>query len=291
MRRGDPLRQAGRRRGLARALADGRGASARRLRARPICPTAPGGRRRSRCWPACRSARASRTVAAAITYTRACRDRATGHEVERLLALAGRRTPAGAAGLAGAHRRGRGRGRRAGSRSAGSRPASWRSRRARSGAPSGGRTTPSSRRARRPAGASSAAGTMRRWPLTWSPRRRAGRERARASSSLRASAALIGGRAVLVTNDSAPLHLATAVGTPVVASSGRPCRRRASARAAPRESRAGARRLACRPCSAHGPRSARWAITAACGAPVETVAGGDGQAAGAEERRAIRPRH
>ena len=35
--------------------------------------------------------------------------------------------------------------------------------------------------------------------------------------SLRASAALIQRAAVLVTNDSAPLHLATAVGTPVVA--------------------------------------------------------------------------
>ena len=34
---------------------------------------------------------------------------------------------------------------------------------------------------------------------------------------LRASAALIRRAAALVTNDSAPLHLATAVGTPIVA--------------------------------------------------------------------------
>jgi heptosyltransferase-2 len=72
--------------------------------------------------------------------------------------------------------------------------------------------------------------------------------------SLRASAALIARAAVLVTNDSAPLHLATAVGTPVVAVFGptvpafgfgpRGLRDRVVEHAA----------LSCRPCSAHGPR-------------------------------------
>jgi heptosyltransferase-2 len=71
--------------------------------------------------------------------------------------------------------------------------------------------------------------------------------------SLRASAALIARASVLVTNDSAPLHLATAVGTPVVALFGptvptfgfgpRGARDRVVEHAA----------LPCRPCSAHGP--------------------------------------
>jgi heptosyltransferase-2 len=72
--------------------------------------------------------------------------------------------------------------------------------------------------------------------------------------TLRQSAALIARAAVLVTNDSAPLHLATAVGTPVVAVFGPtlpefgfgPTRRGDLA--------LGVQGLQCRPCSGHGPR-------------------------------------
>jgi heptosyltransferase-2 len=70
---------------------------------------------------------------------------------------------------------------------------------------------------------------------------------------LRPSAALLARAAVLVTNDSAPLHLATAVGTPVVALFGPTVPafgfgpRGAADRVVEHPS------LACRPCSAHGP--------------------------------------
>jgi lipopolysaccharide heptosyltransferase II len=71
--------------------------------------------------------------------------------------------------------------------------------------------------------------------------------------SLRESAALIHRAAVLVTNDSAPLHLATAVGTPVVALFGPTVpefgfgpRRRG-------DLALGLEDLRCRPCSIHGP--------------------------------------
>ncbi len=47
------------------------------------------------------------------------------------------------------------------------------------------------------------------------------------------SAALLKRAALLVTNDSAPLHLATAVGTPILAIFDRPCRRSATARSVP----------------------------------------------------------
>jgi heptosyltransferase II len=52
----------------------------------------------------------------------------------------------------------------------------------------------------------------------------------------RVAAAVIEQAQALVTNDSAALHLATAVGTPIVAVLGRPRRRSASARWAPRTS-------------------------------------------------------
>jgi lipopolysaccharide heptosyltransferase II len=73
--------------------------------------------------------------------------------------------------------------------------------------------------------------------------------------SLRGSAALIQRAAVLITNDSAPLHLATAVGTPVVALFGPTVPefgfgpRRAGDLALGREG------LSCRPCSRHGPQT------------------------------------
>jgi heptosyltransferase II len=73
--------------------------------------------------------------------------------------------------------------------------------------------------------------------------------------TLRESAALIQRADVLVTNDSAPLHLATAVGTPVVALFGPTVPefgfgpRRAS------DLTVGHAALACRPCSRHGPKT------------------------------------
>ena len=112
---------------------------------------------------------------------------------------------------------------------------------------------------------SSAAGTMRSWPLRSWPRRRAGRTAPPATLELRASAALIERASVLVTNDSAPLHLATAVGTPVVALFGPTVPalgfgpRGAADRALGDDARPAG------PARPMAPRSARWAITAACG--------------------------
>ena len=71
--------------------------------------------------------------------------------------------------------------------------------------------------------------------------------------SLRASAALIGRARLLVTNDSAPLHMATASGTPMVAIFGPTLPsfgfgpRGSSDRVVEHD------HLSCRPCSAHGP--------------------------------------
>ena len=71
--------------------------------------------------------------------------------------------------------------------------------------------------------------------------------------SLRASAALIGRAAVLVTNDSAPLHLATAVGTPVVALFGPTVPEFGFGPRGAGDVALGKEGLACRPCSRHGP--------------------------------------
>jgi heptosyltransferase-2 len=73
--------------------------------------------------------------------------------------------------------------------------------------------------------------------------------------TLRGSAALIQRAAVLVTNDSAPLHMATAVGTPIVALFGPTVPdfgfgpRRAG------DATLGQDGLPCRPCSKHGPET------------------------------------
>jgi len=72
--------------------------------------------------------------------------------------------------------------------------------------------------------------------------------------SLRASAALIARAAVLVTNDSAPLHLATAVGTPIVAIFGPTVPAFGFGPRGPRDEVIERSGLACRPCSLHGPR-------------------------------------
>ncbi len=71
--------------------------------------------------------------------------------------------------------------------------------------------------------------------------------------SLRESAALIAKAAVLVTNDSAPLHFAQAVGTPTVALFGPTLPSFGFAPRGPRDVALGVEGLPCRPCSRHGP--------------------------------------
>jgi heptosyltransferase-2 len=110
--------------------------------------------------------------------------------------------------------------------------------------------------------------------------------------SLRASAALIERARVLVTNDSAPLHLATAVGTPLVAIFGPTVPEQGFGPRGSRSLALGHAGLACRPCSAHGPRVCPLGHHRCMRElPVETVAEATVMVAGAEERRAIRPRH
>lgn len=72
--------------------------------------------------------------------------------------------------------------------------------------------------------------------------------------SLRGSAALLRRAAVLVTNDSAPLHLATAMGTPVVAIFGPTVPKFGFGPRGPRDRVVELEGLGCRPCSAHGPQ-------------------------------------
>jgi heptosyltransferase-2 len=72
--------------------------------------------------------------------------------------------------------------------------------------------------------------------------------------SLRTSAALIARSNVLVTNDSAPLHLATATGTPIVAIFGPTVPRFGFGPRGPRDTVVEHQALTCRPCSKHGPR-------------------------------------
>jgi heptosyltransferase-2 len=72
--------------------------------------------------------------------------------------------------------------------------------------------------------------------------------------SLRAAAALIARASVLVTNDSAPLHLATAVGTPVVAIFGPTVPGFGFGPRGPDDRIVELAGLECRPCSSHGPQ-------------------------------------
>ena len=74
------------------------------------------------------------------------------------------------------------------------------------------------------------------------------------TSSLRESAALLASCRVLVTGDSGPMHLATAVGTPVVALFGPTTREWGFFPAGPRD-RVLERDLPCRPCSLHGKKA------------------------------------
>ena len=71
---------------------------------------------------------------------------------------------------------------------------------------------------------------------------------------LLASADLIGRCAVLVTNDSAPLHLASAMGTPTVAIFGPTVPEFGFGPLAQAKAVLGHESLACRPCHRHGPR-------------------------------------
>ena len=71
--------------------------------------------------------------------------------------------------------------------------------------------------------------------------------------TLRQSAAVIRKAAVLVTNDSAPLHFAQAVATPTVATFGPTLPSFGFGPRGPRDLAVGVDGLACRPCSAHGP--------------------------------------
>jgi heptosyltransferase-2 len=73
--------------------------------------------------------------------------------------------------------------------------------------------------------------------------------------SLLASAALIGRAHVLVTNDSAPLHLASAMNTPTVALFGPTVTSLGFGPLADARQVAEVPMLACRPCDAHGPRA------------------------------------
>lgn len=72
--------------------------------------------------------------------------------------------------------------------------------------------------------------------------------------SLLASAELIGRANVLVTNDSAPLHLASAMGTPTVAIFGPTVPDFGFGPLAPRNGVMGHDALPCRPCDRHGPQ-------------------------------------
>ena len=72
--------------------------------------------------------------------------------------------------------------------------------------------------------------------------------------SLRESAAVIARAAGLVTNDSAPLHLAQAAGTPTVAIFGPTIPEFGFGPRGPRDVAVGVTGLPCRPCSRHGPQ-------------------------------------
>jgi heptosyltransferase-2 len=109
---------------------------------------------------------------------------------------------------------------------------------------------------------------------------------------LRASAALLARAAVLVTNDSAPLHLATAVGTPIVAVFGPTVPSFGFGPRGQRDQVIEHPSLGCRPCSAHGPpvcplghhRCMRELSVETAAAAVQAVLG-------AEAHRAIRTGH
>jgi heptosyltransferase-2 len=110
--------------------------------------------------------------------------------------------------------------------------------------------------------------------------------------SLRGSAAVIRRARALVTNDSAPLHLATAVGTPVVAIFGPTVPEQGFGPRGSRSLALGHAGLRCRPCSAHGPAVCPLGHHRCMrDLPVETVVEALAMVAEAEERRATRSRN
>jgi heptosyltransferase-2 len=119
-----------------------------------------------------------------------------------------------------------------------------------------------------------------------------GRAWSATGATLRVSAALIRRARLLITNDSAPLHLATAVGTPLLAIFGPTVPEQGFGPRGSRSLALGHAGLGCRPCSAHGPQVCPLGHHRCMRElPVETVAEATTMVAGAEERRAIRPRH
>ncbi len=109
---------------------------------------------------------------------------------------------------------------------------------------------------------------------------------------LRASAALIGRAAVLVTNDSAPLHLGTASGTPAVAIFGPTVPAFGFGPRGARDRIVEHPGLGCRPCSAHGPQVCPLGHhRCMTELSVESVAAAVAAAAGVEAHRAIRTGH
>jgi heptosyltransferase-2 len=110
--------------------------------------------------------------------------------------------------------------------------------------------------------------------------------------SLRQSAALIRRAAVLVTNDSAPLHLATAVGTPVVAIFGPTVPEFGFGPRRQGDVTVGYDELRCRPCSKHGPPKCPLGHHRCMrDLSVEQVMQAIATIASAEESRAICPRN
>jgi heptosyltransferase II len=109
---------------------------------------------------------------------------------------------------------------------------------------------------------------------------------------LRAAASLISRAAILVTNDSAPLHLATAVGTPVVALFGPTVPAFGFGPRRPGDMTLGIDELPCRPCSKHGPETCPLGHHRCMrDLSVETVATAVTTVLSAEESRAICPRN
>ena len=109
---------------------------------------------------------------------------------------------------------------------------------------------------------------------------------------LRGSAALISRAAVLVTNDSAPLHLATAVGTPVVAVFGPTVPAFGFGPRGTRDVVVEHPSLACRPCSAHGPEVCPLGHHRCMKElSIEAVAAAVAAVSGVEAYRAIRTGH
>lgn len=110
--------------------------------------------------------------------------------------------------------------------------------------------------------------------------------------TLRQSAALIRRARILVTNDSAPLHLATAMGTPVLALFGPTVPEFGFGPRGTGDVTLGHGELSCRPCSRHGPQVCPLGHHRCLrDLTVEAVSRAMATMASAEESRAICPRN